>query len=235
MLKPSEGSLVDGSLFSPAITAVETSSPPHLTVTRAIRAPPKPRAGLPCLLPCGLFAVPTEPPPAIPPQTSQLEKPSSNKPARPEFLLSGRDMRPLLERTLSTMGCTTAANKNALRAHLSSLTISQKVHHSQMRLPPPTSRLEKPSSNKPGGMHNLFTHCPKDPNCEICRQTVVTRGPCKINPCHRADRQERADNFGDIIPADHEIIKEQNESRPQHYFSAVVRDLTTLWIQSSLC
>ena len=102
-------------------------------------------------------------------------------------------------------------------------------------IPPPTSRLEKPSSNKPGGKHNLFKHSPKDPNCEICRQTVITRGPCKINPCHRADRQQRVDNFWDIIPADHVIVKEENESRLQYCFSAVVQILATLWIQSSIC
>ena len=102
-------------------------------------------------------------------------------------------------------------------------------------IPPPTSRLEKPSSNKPGGKHNLFKHSPKDPNFEICRQTMITRGPCKINPCHRADRQQRVDNFWDIIPADHVIVKEENESRLQYCFSAVVQILATLWIQSSIC
>ena len=45
-------------------------------------------------------------------------------------------------------------------------------------IPPPTSRLEKPSSNRPGGKRNLFKHSPKDPNCEICRQIMITRGPC---------------------------------------------------------
>ena len=29
---------------------------------------------------------------------------------------------------------------------------------------------------------NLFNHFPKDPNCEVCRRTKVTRAPCERNP-----------------------------------------------------
>ena len=39
-----------------------------------------------------------------------------------------------------------------------------------------------------GGKPNLFINFPKEPNCEVCRRTTVTRAPCKINPDCRADR-----------------------------------------------
>ena len=37
-------------------------------------------------------------------------------------------------------------------------------------------------SNRKGGEHNLFTHFPKDPNCEICRRTKISRALCTRNP-----------------------------------------------------
>ena len=45
---------------------------------------------------------------------------------------------------------------------------------------------------EPGsGWHSVFTHYPKDPNCDICLKTKMTR----VVP--------GAENFGDLIAADH--------------------------------
>ena len=93
----------------------------------------------------------------------------------------------------------------------------------------------KPSLNTPGGKHNLFAYFPKDPNCEVCRQTKITRAPGKINPEHGADRLQRAEKFGDIIAVDHKILNEENESRLQHWYSVVVQVWATRWIQSYPC
>ena len=70
--------------------------------------------------------------------------------------------------------------------------------------PPP-----KLTSNKAGGEHNLFTHFPKDRDCELCRRTNVTRAPCKRNPDDRSDRSEFAERFGDMITADHKVLNEE--------------------------
>ena len=29
------------------------------------------------------------------------------------------------------------------------------------------------------GKHNVYTHFPKDRNCEICQRTKITRAPCR--------------------------------------------------------
>ena len=40
---------------------------------------------------------------------------------------------------------------------------------------PPEKPLLKPlPSHRKGGNHNLCTHFPKDPNCEICMRTKIT-------------------------------------------------------------
>ena len=50
------------------------------------------------------------------------------------------------------------------------------------------------------GKHSVYTRFPKDRNCEICQRTKIPRAPCRRRnggavPC--------AENFGDLIKADH--------------------------------
>ena len=45
----------------------------------------------------------------------------------------------------------------------------------------------------------------------------------------------RAENFGDLITADHKSLSEESESRNNHRYSVVVQDLATQWIQSYPC
>ena len=78
----------------------------------------------------------------------------------------------------------------------------------------------EPSSGK----HSIYTHFPKDPNCDICLKTKITRASCK----RRAGTVvPRADNFGDMITADHKILSEESESRNNHRCAVVVQDLAT--------
>ena len=55
--------------------------------------------------------------------------------------------------------------------------------------------------------HNLFTHFPNDPNCEICKHTKVV--------CRRSAQSHilRATKVGDINTADHKVLNEEGESR----------------------
>ena len=76
------------------------------------------------------------------------------------------------------------------------------------------------------GKHSVYTHFPKDRNCGICQRTKITRAPC---------RRPRAENFGDLITADHKVLSESCESRNNHRYAIVVRDLATQWIQSYPC
>ena len=79
------------------------------------------------------------------------------------------------------------------------------------------------------GKHSVYTLFPKDPHCDICLKTKITRASCrrrigKVVP--------GAVHFGDLITADHKILSEESESRNNHRYAVVVQDLATQWIQS---
>ena len=38
---------------------------------------------------------------------------------------------------------------------------------------------------QPRGNHNVFTHYPKDPKCEVCKKTKTRRARCRIKPKRR--------------------------------------------------
>ena len=93
--------------------------------------------------------------------------------------------------------------------------------------------MESRSYVEPGsGKLNVFTHFPKDPNCDICLKTKITGASCR----RRAGTVVlRAEHFGDLITADHKIFIEESESRNNHQYAVVVQDLATQWLQSYPC
>ena len=80
--------------------------------------------------------------------------------------------------------------------------------------------------------HSVYTHVPKDRNCEICQRTKITRAPCRRRI---GGVVPRAGNCGDLITADHKVLSEGCESRNNHRYAVVVQDLATQWIQSYPC
>ena len=80
--------------------------------------------------------------------------------------------------------------------------------------------------------HSVFTHFPKDRNCQICQRTNITRAPCRRR---NGGAVPRADNFGDLITADHKVLSDNCESRNNHRYAVVVQDLATQWIQAYPC
>ena len=82
------------------------------------------------------------------------------------------------------------------------------------------------------GKHNVQTHFPKDRNCEICKRTKITRAPCRRR---KGEAVPRADNFGNLITADHKVFSDNCESRNNHRYAVVVQDLATEWIQACPC
>ena len=78
----------------------------------------------------------------------------------------------------------------------------------------------------------MFSHFPKDRNCEICQRTQITKAPCRR--C-TGETVPRAEKFGDLITADHKVLSEGCESRNNHRYAVVVQDLATQWIQSYPC
>ena len=82
------------------------------------------------------------------------------------------------------------------------------------------------------GKHSVTTHFPKDRNCEICNRTKITRAPCRRR---NGGAVPRAENFGDLITADHKVLSEGCESRNNHLYEVLVQDLATQWIQAYPC
>ena len=82
------------------------------------------------------------------------------------------------------------------------------------------------------GKHNVHTHFPKDRNCEVCQRTKITRAPCRRR---NGEAVPRAEKCGDLITADHKVLKEGGASRNNHRYAVVVQDLATQWIQSYPC
>ena len=83
---------------------------------------------------------------------------------------------------------------------------------------------------------DLFQQClysfPKVRNCEICKKTKITRVPCRRR---NGGVVPRAENFGDLITADHKVLSDNCESRNNHRYAVVVQDLATQWIQAYPC
>ena len=71
------------------------------------------------------------------------------------------------------------------------------------------------------GKHSIYTHFPKDRNCEICKQTKITRPPCRRR---NGEAVPRAANFGDLITADHKVLSDNCESGNNHRYAVVVQD-----------
>ena len=82
------------------------------------------------------------------------------------------------------------------------------------------------------GKHSVYTHFPKDRNCEICQRTKIAGSPCRRRS---GGAVPRAEKFGDLINADHKVLSENCESRNNHRYAIVVQDLATQWIQSYPC
>ena len=82
------------------------------------------------------------------------------------------------------------------------------------------------------GKHSVFTHFPKDRNCEICKRTKITRAPCRRR---NGEAVPRAAKFGDLITADHKVLSDNCESRNNHRYAVVVQDPATQWIQAYPC
>ena len=83
------------------------------------------------------------------------------------------------------------------------------------------------------GKHSVYTHFPKDGNCEICKRTTkITRASCRRR---NGEAVPRAEKFGDLITADHKVLSDNCESRNKHRYAVVVQDLATQWIQAYPC
>ena len=79
------------------------------------------------------------------------------------------------------------------------------------------------------GQHSVYIRFPKDRNFEIFQRTKITRALCRRR---NGASVPRAENFGDLITADHKVFSDSCESRNNHRYPIVVQDLATKWTQS---
>ena len=52
--------------------------------------------------------------------------------------------------------------------------------------------------------HGIYTHVPKDRNCEVCLRNQMTSTPCRTRT---GEAVRRAENFGDLMTADHKVME----------------------------
>ena len=90
--------------------------------------------------------------------------------------------------------------------------------------------MESRAKVEPGsGKHSVFTHFPKDPNCDICLKTKITRASCRWRA---GTVVPRAENVGDLTTADNKILSEECGSRHSHRHAVVLKDVAIQWLQS---
>ena len=69
--------------------------------------------------------------------------------------------------------------------------------------------MESRAKLEPGsGKHSVYTHFPKDPNCDICLKTKITKASCRKRTGAAVPRPK---NFGDLITSHHKVsVKKVN-------------------------
>ena len=70
--------------------------------------------------------------------------------------------------------------------------------------------------------HSVYTHFSKDRSCEVCLRSKMTNVPCRRRT---GEAVTRAEQFGDLITADHRDLNEEGESRNNDRYAVVVQVL----------
>ena len=60
--------------------------------------------------------------------------------------------------------------------------------------------------------HNIFTHFPKDLDCDICRRNKPQKARCESKGAKACDSLPVPVRFGDAGTLDHKIINEDDAS-----------------------
>ena len=65
--------------------------------------------------------------------------------------------------------------------------------------------LPGPRAKVVSGKHSIFTHFPKDRNCDICLRTKITKASCRRRT---GTVLPKAEVLGDLVTADHKVLSE---------------------------
>ena len=93
-------------------------------------------------------------------------------------------------------------------------------------------KTRRANDSKPKRHHNVFTHFPKDSNCELCNMTKTTHARCINRPLKRNDDIPPPTFVRDLLTADHNILNLVDESRRGHQNALIVQDGYSYWSQS---
>ena len=91
----------------------------------------------------------------------------------------------------------------------------------------------EPRTKVVSGKHSIFTHFPKDRNCDITFENQNFGGSSQKKRTGAA--VPRAASFGDLLTSDHKVPSEGCESRNSYRYAVVVQDVAAQWIQSFSC
>ena len=98
-----------------------------------------------------------------------------------------------------------------------------KFHYSSHASSSHEASLERTTKRREDlGKHSVYTHFPKDRNCEIFKRTKITRAPCRRR---NGGAVPRAEKFGDLITADHKVLSDNCECRNNHRYAVVVQNI----------
>ena len=87
-------------------------------------------------------------------------------------------------------------------------------------------RRKRSTDSKSTSEQNLFTHCPKDDECDMYNNDPRTmRARCPHRPESQRYGDELTKMFGEVIAADLKVLSEDTESRLQHRHAVVVQNL----------
>ena len=99
------------------------------------------------------------------------------------------------------------------------LAINSAGGHSTQDSEPEVPLLAQTSNAKATSKRNLFTHMPKDPNCESCKMTNTLRAKFQKRLEMRRDDVANPIQFGEVVTADHKVLSEDNESMMQRRYA----------------
>ncbi|MDE0821157.1 MAG: DNA (cytosine-5-)-methyltransferase [Opitutales bacterium] len=88
----------------------------------------------------------------------------------------------------------------------------------------PKIRKKKSTQCSPCAEHNLFTHFPKDSNCDVCNSCKTQRAQCRSSPKTRPDAQSEPKAYADSVTLDHAILNEEDQSRDQAKVACIIQE-----------
>ena len=83
------------------------------------------------------------------------------------------------------------------------------------------------------GKHSVLFHFQKDRKLRDLPEDQKLQGPRAEDAL--AESYPRAEKFGDLTTADHNVLSDKCEFRNNHRYAVVVQDLATQWIQAYPC